>query len=269
MSVEQKMPVNQIQDAAVDIRRKIVEVAHRCGCPHVGSALSCVDILSVLYFDVMNLDPWDQRDIFILSKGHASLALCCALTRRGIIDEDVLDGYFTNDGTLPAHLDMFAAKGIEASTGALGHGFNIGLGMAFGFKKKGASRRVFTVIGDGESQEGSVWEGALFAPKLGLDNFTAIMDYNNLQGYGRARDLCEFEPIAAKWEAFGWCVAEVDGHDVAEMRDALIRHSEGKPKIVIAHTVKGKGVSFMEDRLEWHYYIVNDEHRAEALAQLS
>jgi transketolase len=141
--------------------------------------------------------------------------------------------------------------------------------MAFGFKKKKASRRVFTVIGDGESQEGSIWEGALFAPKLGLDNFTAIMDYNNLQGYGRARDLCQFEPVAAKWESFGWRVIEVDGHNVVELGDALGQDSEGRPKIVIAHTVKGKGVSFMEDRLEWHYYIVNDEHRAEALAQLS
>ncbi len=263
------MSAERIQEAAVDIRRKIVEVAHRCGCPHVGSALSCVDILSVLYFDVLNLDRWDERDMFILSKGHASLALCCTLAQRGIIDADVLDGYFTNDGTLPAHLDMFAARGIEASTGALGHGFNIGLGMALGFKKKDVPRRVYTVIGDGESQEGSVWEGALFGPKLGLDNFTAIMDYNNLQGYGRARDLCQFEPVAAKWESFGWCVTEVDGHNVGEIRNALIEDSGGKPKIVIAHTIKGKGVSFMEDRLEWHYYVVSDEHRAEALAQLS
>ena len=113
-----------------------MEVAHRCRCPHVGSALSCVDILSVLYFDVLNLEPWDQRDIFILSKGHASLALCCTLSQRGIIEEDLLEGYFTNDGSLPAHLDRFTARGIEASTGALGHGFNIGLGIAFGFKKK-------------------------------------------------------------------------------------------------------------------------------------
>jgi len=150
----------------------------------------------------------------------------------------------------------------------LGHGFNMGLGMAFGFKKKKQDRKVYALIGDGESQEGSIWEGALFGSKLGLDNFTAIMDYNNLQGYGRAREICSFEPVKSKWEAFGWHAIEVGGHDFDAIKGALCEDTQGKPKIIIAHTTKGKGVSFMEDQLIWHYYIVTDEHRDKALREL-
>lgn len=266
--MDSDIPSKDLQDAAQDIRRSIIGVAHKCQCPHVGSALSCVDILTVLYFDVLNLEPWGRRDICILSKGHASLALCCTLAKRGIINDAVLNGYFVNNGTLPAHLDRFTAKGIEVSSGALGHGFNVGLGIAFGFKKKNQPRKVYTVIGDGESQEGSIWEGALFAPKFDLGNFTAIMDYNNLQGYGRARDICSFEPVNKKWAAFGWHVIDVDGHNHKSIRDALHQDSCGKPKMIIAHTTKGRGVSFMEDRLEWHYYIVADEHKEKALKEL-
>ena len=144
----------------------------------------------------------------------------------------------------------------------------MGLGMAFGFKKKKQDRKVYTLIGDGESQEGSIWEGALFGSKLGLDNFTAIMDYNNLQGYGRAREICSFEPIKSKWEAFGWHAIEVGGHEINALKDAFSEDAGGKPKIIIAHTTKGKGVSFMEDQLIWHYYIVTDEHKEKALREL-
>lgn len=251
-----------------EIRKAIIELAHKSKSPHVGSSLSCVDILTVLYFDVLNFQPWEERDIFILSKAHAAMSLYSTLATRGIIDKKLLDGYYQNEGTLPAHLDRFTAKGIEVSAGSLGHGFNIGLGMAFGFKKKGQNRKVYTVIGDGESQEGSIWEGALFGSKLGLDNFTAIMDYNNLQGYGRARELCSFEPIKSKWEAFGWHAIEVSGHDFNALKDAFSEVTQGKPKIIIAHTTKGKGVSFMQDQLIWHYYIVTDEHKKKALQEL-
>lgn len=253
---------------STDIREKIIEMAHQSKGPHVGSALSCVDILTVLYFEVLRLDPWDERDVFIMSKAHAAMALYSTLATRGILDESVLSGYYQNDGTLPAHLDRFSAMGIEASAGSLGHGFNIGLGAAFGFKKRRVSRKVYTLIGDGESQEGSIWEGALFAPKLGLDNFTVIIDYNNLQGYGRACELCSFEPLKAKWESFGWHVAEVDGHNMENLKDACRSDSKRKPKIIIARTIKGKGISFMEDQLVWHYYIVTDEHRRKALDEL-
>lgn len=251
-----------------EIRKTVVELANKSKSPHVGSSLSCVDILTVLYFDVLSLQPWGERDIFILSKAHAAMALYSTLATRGIMDKKLLQGYYQNEGTLPAHLDRFTAKGVEVSAGSLGHGFNMGLGIAFGFKKKKQDRKVYTLIGDGESQEGSIWEGALFGSKLGLDNFTAIMDYNNLQGYGRAREICSFEPIKSKWEAFGWHAIETNGHDLDAIKGALCETTNGKPKIIIAHTTKGKGVSFMEDQLIWHYYIVADEYRDKALREL-
>jgi transketolase len=255
-------------EAANKIRRQIIEMANRSKSPHVGSCLSCVDILSVLYFNVLRLDPWDNRDIFILSKGHAAMALYSTLFARRILDQAAIDGYYQNGGTLPAHLDRCPDKGIEVSAGSLGHGFNMGLGLAHGFNTQGNKRKVFAVIGDGESQEGSIWEGALFAPAMGLDNFTAIIDYNNLQGYGRPAEICSYEPVKDKWEAFGWYALEVDGHDHEALKNAFNEPSLGRPKILIARTTKGKGVSFMEDQLIWHYYIVTDEHKKQALGEL-
>ena len=257
-----------LNETAKKIRRTIIEVAHRVKSPHVGCCLSCVDILTALYFAKMKLDPWKDRDIFILSKGHASLVLYSTLAVRGIISEETLNGYYKDDGILPAHLDRFSSKGIEVSSGSLGHGFNMGLGMAYGFKKNKDARQVYALMGDGETQEGSIWEGALFAPKLLTDNFTAIIDYNNLQGYGRAREICHFEPLRDKWEAFGWNVFEIDGHNFKELTQALDAPSEGKPKVIIARTVKGKGVSFMEDQLIWHYYLLTDELKERALKDI-
>ncbi len=250
------------------IKRIIIELANKSKTPHVGSSLSCVDLLTVLYFNVLKLEPWEGRDIFILSKAHAAMALYSTIAVRGIINRKILDGYYQNDGTLPGHLDRFTSKGVEVSAGSLGHGFNMGIGTAYGFKKKKSNRKVYTLIGDGESQEGSIWEGALFASKLGLNNFTAVMDYNNLQGYGRPRELCSFEPVKSKWQAFGWYAIEIDGHDLRAIEGAFKEDQEGKPKIIIAHTIKGKGVSFMEDKLVWHYYIVTDEHKRKALKEL-
>ena len=257
------------QQTALQIRRTIVEMANRSKSPHVGSCLSCSDILAVLYIDILRLEPWSDRDICILSKGHAAMSLYSTLYAKGILTEHDVDGYYQDGGTLPAHLDRCPEKGIEVSAGSLGHGFNIGLGMAYGFKNKKCDRKVFAVIGDGESQEGSIWEGALFAGGLGLDNFTAIMDHNNLQGYGRPTEICAFEPMLDKWRAFGWHTIAVDGHDHDALRSAFIEDSHGKPKILIAKTTKGKGVSFMEDQLIWHYYIVTDEHKRQALEELS
>jgi transketolase len=257
-----------LEKAAKEIRGTIIRLAHASGSPHVGSCLSCADILAALYFGKLRLEPWQRRDIFIMSKGHAAMALYSALYARGIIDKKILSGYYKNNGTLPAHLDRFSAKGVEVSAGSLGHGFNIGLGLAFGLKKKNDPRQVYVLLGDGETQEGSIWEGALFAPKLGIDNFTAIIDYNNLQGYGRAKEICHFEPLRAKWEAFGWQVEEADGHNFSAILRALDASHQGRPKVIIAYTTKGKGVSFMENQLIWHYYIVKDEHKAKALAEL-
>lgn len=256
------------QQAALKIRRTILEMANRSKSPHVGSCLSCTDILSVLYFDVLRLQNWEERDICILSKGHAAMSLYSTLYARGVLNTETIEGYYQNNGTLPAHLDRCPDKGIEVSAGSLGHGFNMGLGMALAYKKKGSDRKVFAIIGDGESQEGSIWEGALFAPALGLGNFTVIVDYNNLQGYGRPTEICAFEPIKEKWEAFGWFALQIDGHDHDALRSAFAADSMGKPKVIIANTIKGKGVSFMEDQLIWHYYVVTDEHKQKALEEL-
>lgn len=260
--------MDSIKNISVNIRRTIIELAHRSKCPHVGSSLSCADILTVLYFKKMNFEPWAGRDIFILSKAHAEMALYAILAEKGILNKDFLNSFCENNGKLPGHLDRSSAKGIEVSGGSLGHGFNIGIGLAYGFKKKNKKSNVYVVIGDGETEEGSIWEGALFAPKLGVDNFTAILDYNNLQGYGKPRDICYFEPVRDKWEAFGWHVIEADGHDFGELESALNSDSCGTPKLIIAHTTKGKGVSFMENELIWHYYIVTDEHKKIALGEL-
>ena len=258
----------EMKESAKQVRRHIIRMAHRSKGPHVGSCLSCADILTVLYFDVLKLEPWPDRDIFILSKGHAAMALYGTLAARGIVDEDILDGYYQNGGTLPAHLDKFSVKGVEVSAGSLGHGFNVGLGIAFGLKKKNRPQKVYALIGDGETQEGSVWEGAMFAPKYQLDNFTAIIDRNNLQGYGRATEICHYEPIQSKWESFGWHVIEINGHDCAALGSAFREDSQGRPKMIIARTTKGKGISFMEDKLIWHYYVVTDAHRDTALGEL-
>jgi transketolase len=261
------MTSQNLSHIANRIRREIVWMAYRSKGPHVGSALSCTDILTTLYQAVLRLEPWHERDIFILSKAHASMALYATLAEKGILPRELIALYCC-DGGLPAHLDRQTGYGIECSAGSLGHGFNIGLGIAAGFKARGSGRQVYALIGDGESQEGSIWEGAMFAPRWGLDNFTAIIDYNNLQGYGRPREICSFEPVADKWAAFGWDVTTVDGHDHEELLSALRSVSQGRPRLIIARTVKGKGVSFMENELIWHYYIVTEEHRINALQEL-
>ncbi len=244
-------------------------MAHRSRGAHVGCALSCVEILTTVYYRCLRLDPWESRDVFVLSKAHAAPCLYATLAERGVIDAGLLEGYGVDGGSLPAHLDRSAARGVEISAGALGHGFSMALGLAYAFKLQRSDRRVYALIGDGEAQEGAIWEGALFAPRLGLGNFTAIMDVNDLQGYGRPRDICQFEPMREKWEAFGWSCDAVDGHDLGELERALTAPPSGRPRMVLARTIKGKGVSFMEDRLEWHYYVVTDERLAEALRGLA
>ena len=256
---------------AKEVRKLIIEIACSSKSAHVSSSLSCVDLLVSLYFHELNIDKknWSKRDIFILSKAHAAMALYSVLTAKGIITKKILKGYFQNNGTLPAHLDRFTAKGVEVSAGALGHGFNMALGMAYGYKLKGDKRRIFVLIGDGESQEGSIWEGALFAPRLNLDNVSVILDYNNLQGYGRPTEICQYEPIIDKWKAFGWQVYEVNGHDFKEILASFKKPHKGKPKIIIAHTTKGKGIPFMEDELKWHYFIVTEEIKKKSLKEIN
>jgi len=259
--------INKLKKISNQARKLIIEVACCSKSAHVGSSLSCVDILVSLYFHQLHISKkdWDKRDIFVLSKAHAAMAFYATLALKGLIKPDILKAYLQNDGSLPAHLDKFTSKTIEASAGSLGHGFNMALGMAYGYKLKNDRRKVFTLIGDGESQEGSVWEGALFASKLGIDNFIAIMDHNDLQGYGRPTQICHFEPILDKWRAFGWDARRVDGHDFSSIISAFNSPNRSKPKIIIADTCKGKGVTFMEDQMKWHYFIVTEELKKKAL----
>lgn len=260
----------ELQRRAEEVRRNILDIACMAKSAHVGSSLSCVDLVVALYFHEMRIDKkdWSKRDIFIMSKGHAAMTLYSTLTAKGIMSKKTLHGYMQNKGTLPAHLDRFTAKGIEVSAGSLGHGICIGAGMAHGFNLRREKRRVFVVMGDGESEEGSVWETALFASKLKIDNLTVLLDYNNLQGYGHPRDICSYEPVEDKWRAFGWETVRADGHDFVSIRAALKHPHKGKPKIIIADTTKGKGVPFMENEMKWHYFIVTDEIREQAMSHL-
>ena len=253
-----------MKEIAKKIRKDIIEIANRSKSPHIGSALSCVDILTLLYFDILNLDDYENRDIFLLSKAHSAMALYATLYEKGLLSKEEFLSYYQNGGVLPAHTDRFSNKYIEISAGSLGHGLPIGVGMAHSIKLNKSNRKVYVLIGDGESQEGSIWEAAMLAPKLKLNNLTLIIDRNNLQGYGRASELLSYEPIDEKFKAFNWDVFRVDGHNFDELKAAL-KKSTQKPKVVIADTTKGKDVDFMEDELIWHYYIVTDEIKQKAL----
>lgn len=259
-----------MKSIATNIRKNIIKMANSSKSPHVGSALSCTDIISTLYFKVMNICKpiQDDRDYFILSKAHSAMALYATLCEKGFMTQKDLDGYYQNGGTLPAHTDKDNNEFVEISAGSLGHGLPIALGVANSCKLRNQNNKVFVLMGDGEMQEGSVWEAAMLAPKLKLTNLTVFIDHNNLQGYGRATELVEFYPIKEKWESFGWETYEIDGHD----HEAIERYSKlnsQKPKAIICKTTKGKGVSFMEDKLIWHYYIVTDEIKENALKELS
>jgi len=256
-----------MKQTAVNIRKNILHIANLAGSPHVGSALSCVDILSTLYFDVLHLEDYENRDLFILSKAHSAMALYATLYEKGLLSRDVMEGYYQNDGTLPAHTDKDTNPYIEISAGSLGHGLPMATGMAHALKLKKSDRQVYVLMGDGESQEGSVWEAAMLAPHLELDNLTVFIDRNNLQGYGRASELLSYEPIDKKFEAFNWEVLRVDGHNHQAIKQA-VEFKTNKPKMIICDTIKGKGVSFMEDQLIWHYYVVTDEIKEKATIEL-
>lgn len=238
------------------IRREVLCMAHAGKTPHVGSALSCVDILTALYFDCMRIDPShaadEERDRFILSKGHGCMAQYAALAHRGFFPMPVLDEYAKDGGRLAEHPGPHCIPGIELATGSLGHGLSAGAGLALAAKMKQLAYRVFVLLSDGECEEGSIWEASLFAPAHGLDNLVAIIDFNKWSAMGRTES--RVGALAKKWDAFGWNAIEIDGHDMQAIVAALkTRVHEGRPLAIVAHTVKGKGVSFMEDDLEWHY----------------
>jgi transketolase len=254
------------------IRRRVIELSHSAGTPHLGSSLSCIDILTALYWSVLKIDPAQptapDRDRFILSKGHAALALYVTLAERGFFPGELLDTYNQDGGRLAEHPGPGCVPGVEAATGSLGHGLSLGIGMALAARIKQQSCRVFALLSDGECNEGSVWEAAMMAPAHKLDNVAVIVDYNKWQATARSNETLNLAPLAAKWEAFGWKTVEVNGHDIRELTHTLsqVPTGAGKPLAVIAHTIKGRGVSFMEDDNNWHYRIPNkDEVRRAAL----
>ena len=261
------------EDLAVEIRADVLGMVHRARAAHVGSSLSVVDILAVLYGEVLHhraAEPeWPERDRLILSKGHAAAAGYAALARVGYFPPELLASYCANDSPLAGHLTAAAgAPGVEVSTGSLGHGMPIGAGMAVHAKRTGAGHRVFVILSDGECDEGTTWEASLFAAHHQLANLCVVVDYNRIQSFGRVDEVLALEPFAEKWRAFGWDVHEVDGHDHDALRLVLKGSHQTQPRLVVANTVKGKGVSFMEDDLLWHYRSPDDAQLAEALAEV-
>jgi len=261
------------------VRRDVVRMSHRARAPHLGSCLSCVDILVAAYWSALDLDPArlaaDDRDRFILSKGHGAAALYATLARRGYFPLDDLATFNQPGGHLPEQPSPGGAPGIEAATGSLGHGLSIGLGMALAARIKRLDYRVVVVLSDGECNEGSVWEAALFAGAQQLSRVVAIVDFNRWQATGRSEEIMALSPLVAKFESFGWAAREVDGHDIGALAEDLSKtlraapSEPGKPTALIARTVKGKGVSFMEDDNNWHYRIPDEAELHAALRELA
>jgi transketolase len=265
---------HHLKEIAMQIRRDSLRLIHRRGAGHPGGALSAADILAVLYFHTMRIDPsnpgWGERDRFLLSKGHASAALYATLTRRGYFPMAELDNWGELECRHQGHPDRFKTPGVDMTSGILGHGIAIGCGLALAARLSHQDYRTFVLIGDGESQGGIIWEGAMTAAKFKLDHLTVILDYNDVQLDGFVHDIMPMEPIADKWAAFGWHVIPCNGHDIGSIHKALGEAAahQGGPSILIARTVKGKGVSFMENKSYWHGNVPSDEQLQQALVEL-
>lgn len=254
---KEEVQVRELKKIAAQARQLMVEMLICAGCGHPGGAFSSIDIMTALYFDVMKIDPnnprWDERDRFILSKGHSSIGLYAILHLRGFMDKETLLTFRQDNSLLCGHPDMHKVAGVEMSTGSLGHGLSVGGGLAVAAKFDRKGHRVFVLMGDGETQEGSIWEAAMFASHHKLDNLVGIVDRNMIQIDGFTEDILALEPYRAKWEAFGWNVVEIDGHNFEQICNALKKAPvSNKPTLVLANTVKGKGISFMENNPAWH-----------------
>ncbi|MBN2239561.1 MAG: transketolase [Dehalococcoidales bacterium] len=265
---------NESVKLATLIRVNALKMVHRSKASHIGTGLSMADILAVLYNNILKHNPqnpyWNERDRFILSKGHGAAALYALLAEQGYFPKAWLDTYCQNDGKLPGHTTTHGIPGIEISAGSLGHGLPVACGMALAAKTDGDTFKVFVLLGDGECDEGSIWEAALFAGHHKLDNLIAIIDHNKIQALGNTNEVLDISPLAGKWEDFNWRVREIDGHDHGQIENALnnLPVEKNKPTCIIAHTVKGKGISFMENKLEWHYKSPDSEQLSEALHEL-
>ena len=266
--------ITELKKLATEVRLGILEGVHAAASGHPGGSLSIADILTYLYFEEMNVDPknpkWDDRDRFVLSKGHCAPALYTVLALKGYFPREEIAKLRQVDSFLQGHPDMKGTPGVDMSTGSLGMGISTACGMALAAKLNGKSYRTYTIVGDGESQEGQVWEAAMFAAHYKLDNFTLIVDWNNLQIDGKITDVMNPTPHDKKLEAFGFHVISIDAHDFEQIEAALneAKTVKGKPTAIIAKSVKGKGVSFMEDQASWHGSAPNDEQYAQAVAEL-
>lgn len=262
-----------ISEFATCIRKHCVRMTNRANASHIGSSLSIVDFLAVLYGKILRVDPnrpdWPDRDRFVLSKGHGCAALYAILAEYGFFPLSWLDTYYLDGSRLAGHA-THSIPGVEVSTGSLGHGLPIATGMALAAKRDGKPSRIYCLLSDGECDAGSTWESILFAPQHKLDNLVAIVDYNKIQSLGRVKEVIDLDPFPEKWQAFRWAVREIDGHDFDAIEKALseIPYERDKPSCIIAHTVKGKGISFMEDDLLWHYKAPLGEDFNRALAEL-
>ena len=258
------------------IRRNGLEMTHLSRGSHIGSVFSVAEIIAVLYASVLNVDPRDPkkpgRDRMILSKGHAGSAVYAALAETGFFPVEQLKTHYANGSVLSGHVSHKGVPGVEVSTGALGHGLGIGVGMALGARMDKAEWRTYVVLGDGECDEGAVWESALQAAQYGLDRLIAVVDYNHMQSLGTVEQTLKLEPFEQKWRDFGWNAASVDGHDTEALQAAFGQAKRnagsGKPSVILAHTVKGKGVSFMENNILWHYRTPQGEEYEAALKEL-
>jgi transketolase len=260
MAPESREEIRQLERSALAIRRNILRLIKAGKAGHVGGALSMADVMAALYFRVMRIDParpaWPERDRLVVSAGHKALVLYAALAARGYFPEDLLDTYGSLGCRLPGHPDMHKLPGVEASTGALGHGLSIAGGMALGVRLSGLGSRVFVVMGDGELAEGSNWEAAAAASHHHLDNLAVIVDRNGLQISGPTVEVMTYEPLEERWGSFGWATRRINGHDFPAVLKALgeVPFQKGKPSVIVADTVKSKGFRFAEGKVEYHYW---------------
>ncbi|MCQ8280061.1 transketolase [Acetobacteraceae bacterium KSS8] len=262
-----------LAETARQIRLSILDTIAAPRMGHIGGDLSVTDVLVTLFFGVMRYRPgepdWADRDRFVLSKGHCSAALYSVLAQAGYFERSQLQSFMAPLSALNGHPNRRKIKGVEANTGPLGHGLPFAVGCAAGGRIAGAGYRTFVVLGDGELQEGSNWEAAMYAGHRGLDNLCAVVDRNRLQQGARTEDTNSLEPLADKWRAFGWDTVELDGHDHAALLRAFEAPRDGRPRVLIANTIKGKGVSFIEDRVEWHHKVPSPEQMLRAREELN
>jgi len=271
--LDRSTSLSRLRELARNIRIDVLNMTSSGGSSHVGAAFSIADVLAVLYGEVLTVDPKNpdaaQRDRLILSKGHAGAAIYAVLAETGFFSKEWLKTHYKNGSRLSGHVSHKGVPGVEFSTGSLGHGLPVATGMALAALRRGSAHHVYTILGDGECDEGANWEAALFAAHHRLRNLTVVIDYNKLQSLGLVEDTLGLEPFASKWRSFGWAVDEVDGHDIKALSEVLPPLKQAaQPRCIICHTIKGKGVSFMENSVLWHYRTARGIEYEAALKEL-